>query len=54
LNAGPLLHALEVCAAVLEHREIELELPRSPLAPEEMRIRRSKVIEEKLTAGQKL
>jgi hypothetical protein len=54
LYAGPLFQALKVCDAVLEAREIDLELPRTPLAPEEVRIGRREVIEEEITAAQKI
>ena len=54
LNAGSSLHALKVCDAVLKPREIDLELPRSPLAPEEMGIRRCEVIKEEITASKKI
>src|SRR5262245_39765496 len=46
LHARPLQHALEMRRAVLEAREVQLELPRSPLAPEEVRVRRREVVEE--------
>jgi hypothetical protein len=54
LYAGSVLHPLEVCDAVLEPGEIDLELPGSPLAPEEMRVRRREVIEEEITPSQKM
>src|SRR5262245_48045434 len=41
-------------AAVPELRQIELELPRSPLTPEEMRIRRREVVEEEIPTCQKV
>src|SRR5262245_2410829 len=54
LDARPLQHSLEMRAAVPELRQIELELPRSPLTPEEMRIRRREVIEEEIAICQKV
>src|SRR5262245_62642894 len=41
-------------AAVPELRQVELELPRSPLAPEEMRVRRGEVVEEEIATCQKV
>jgi hypothetical protein len=40
LHAWPLHHAIKMRRAMLETREVELELPGPSLAPEEMRIRR--------------
>jgi hypothetical protein len=40
--------------AVPEARQVEFELPRPPLTPEEMRVWRREVVEEELTAGQKV
>ena len=54
LHARPLQHVLEMCHTVLEARQVEFKLPGSPLTPEEMRVRRREVIEEELTAGQKI
>src|SRR5262245_2249592 len=46
LHARPLRHALEMCRAVPEARQIEFELTRSPLTPKEMRVRRREVVKE--------
>src|ERR1700749_3729197 len=46
LDAGPLLHPLEMRRAMLETRLIEAELRAAPEAPEEMGISRREVIEE--------
>ena len=54
LHARPLQHVLEMRHTVLEARQVEFKLPGSPLTPEEMRVRRREVIEEELTAGQKI
>jgi hypothetical protein len=47
LHARPLRHALEMCRTVPEARQVEFELPRPPLTPEEMRVRRREMIEVK-------
>ena len=54
LDTRSLHHALEMCGAVREARQIKFKLPRSPLTPEEMRIRPSEVIEEELSVRQKI
>ena len=53
LHARSPHHALKMRRAVREARQVELELPRPPLTPEEMRIRGREVIEE-FTAGQEV
>src|SRR5215469_16944347 len=52
LNAGALLHARKMRAAMFELRELELELRCAAETPEEMRVRRREVIEEELAFGE--
>src|ERR1051326_5786746 len=54
LRAWPRLDALEMRHAVLERRQIELELGGAADAPEEVDVRRREVIEEERAAGQQI
>src|SRR5712675_536194 len=54
LDTRSLHHTLEMCGAMREARQIKFKLPRSPLTPEEVRIRPCEVIEEELSVRQKI
>ena len=50
LRTGAMLHALKMRMAVFELRQIEFERNRAPKAPEEIRVRRGKVIKKPFAA----